>query len=169
MEIFDLPPPKHPGDPGFEDKFRRLAESDSRFDAHVGRMMLDFIECLRRGVIGPRLGATVFPFRGELLWLHYADGQGHHTTIKVAIDYYDRSPLVDGLPQLHYRLSYDRPVSLTAEEVARLLEALRLNPDQPGAVAARASRGPPVELRTRDVHAANSFVDEAIRECKHGA
>ncbi len=164
MEIFDL----LPDGPRFEDKFRRLAASDSRFDASLGRMMLDLIECLRRGIVGPRLAATVPSLRGELLWLQYADGHGHHTMIRIGVDYYDRSPLVDGLPQLHYRLSYDRPVPLTNEEVAGQLEALRLNANGLARAPAQASRGPPAELRTRDVREASNFVHEAIRDCKQG-
>ena len=132
MDIFDLHQQSHPDRLSFEDKLRRLAESDSRFDAAIGRMMIDLIECLRRGVVGLRLAATAPPLRGELLWLHYADGEGHHTTIKVGVDYYDRAPLEDGLPRLQYRLSYDRPTPVTEEELAARLEALRLKAEGRG-------------------------------------
>jgi hypothetical protein len=132
-----------PDAPTPEEEYRRFVSSEVQFEAAYGRMMLKFLDALRREVIGPRLIAE----KG-LMWLecpelvlHYSDGYGHSTAISAKVDYKDRSPLVDGLPLLHYRLRRgpawpERPVDARDE------------------------------LRTRDVRTACEFVLEAIRKCR---
>jgi hypothetical protein len=138
MEIVDL---LHPEDPSFEDDYRRMATADSRAEEMIGKMMLDLLKTLREGVVGPRLVAfRPLPNEHELS-LTYASS-GNSTSITVAVDWKDRSPLVDGVPQMHYRLSY--------------------TPSPRN----RKQNSPPVELRTRDIQTAYEFILEAIRQCK---
>ena len=106
-------------------------------------MMLELLDALRRDVIGPRLVASkglLWQEYPELL-LSYSDGHGHRTMVGTTIDYKDRSPLVDGLPLLHYRL--------------------RRHPSWP-----EPSVDSRDELRTRDVRTACEFISEAIRDCR---
>jgi hypothetical protein len=139
MEIFDAP---HPGESSFEDDYHRMAKSESRMESLVGRMILDLLDALRGGVIGPRFGAVkLLPNRTEL-WLQYANGFGSGTLITLDVDWKDCSPIVDGVPLLHYRLSYTR---CTGDGL------------------------PKVELRTRDVRTAYEFVLEAIEQCKRSS
>ena len=137
MEIVDLFPKGSPF-AEFETELRHLAESDAEFEATAGRMMLDLIDRLRRGTVGPTLFVSPFHSRGELLVLHYVHSPGHRTTIRIAIDYYDRSALVDGLPRLHYRIRYGPNDEIPSESM---------------------------ELRSHDIQIASDFIYEAIRAC----
>ena len=139
MEIFD---PLNPNAPGFEDAYRRLAKSGSPPESAIAKMMLEFLDVLRRGIVGPRLGARQMGLDWRDLWLTYSDGCGHHTLITANVNYKDRSPLIDGVPLLHYRLTYTRPLPNAPENTST------------------------VELRTRDVGTAYEFVLEAIQQCK---
>jgi hypothetical protein len=138
MELID-PFPPDPAASSVQDEYRRLAASKSCYEARIGTMMLEFLDRLRHGVTGPRLGVIKM---SEELWLQYADGQGHSTLITVRIDHKDYSPLVDGVPPMHYRLASTR---FTANLQNNL---------------------PKVELQTSDVETASDFVLEAIRNCK---
>ena len=132
MELYPL----RPDAPTFEDDYQHLAASESRFESKIGTMMLAFLDRLRHDVIGPRLGVTkVF----EELWLVYSNEHGRSTLITARIDHKDYSPLVEGVPLMHYRLAYTRP---------------------------EADNLPKVELRTSGVETACDFVLEAIRTCK---
>ena len=94
---------------------------------------------------GLRLAAAkLFPNRTEL-WLQYSNGFGSGTLITLDVDWKDCSPLVDGVPPLHYRLSYTRSVPCDGEG------------------------HPNVELRTRNVRTAYEFVLEAIEQCKRSS
>jgi hypothetical protein len=148
MEIDDLLPPHSRA---FEEEYHRLARSDSPFESRVGKMMLDFLNRLRSGVVGPRLSALKSPASyapkcdfGIELWLQYSDNHGHHTMITVTIDYKDRSPLVDGVPPLHYRLAYTLPDRDSGKTT------------------------PKAELRTSNLDTACDFVLEAIHACRGG-
>ena len=132
-----------PDAPTPEEEYRRFASSEAPGEAAFGRMMLELLDALRHDVIGPRLivqrGISWFE-RPEIL-LSYSDGHGHETTISASVDYKDRSPLVDGLPLLHYRL--------------------RREPSWP-----EQSVDSRDEVRTRNVRTACEFILEAIRECR---
>jgi hypothetical protein len=134
MKIVDL---LHPDSPTFEDEYHRLSASDSPYETRVGKMMLEFLDRLRRGVIGPQLFAS--NLIGELC-LQYSHGL-RHTMIKAKIDHKDCSPLVEGVPILHYRLTYSLPETESATR-------------------------PKIELRTRDVDEAYEFVVDAIKTCQ---
>jgi hypothetical protein len=136
MELID---PIHPDAPCFEDEYRRLAASGSRFEAKIGALMLAFLDRLRHDVSGPRLG--VMKMLDEL-WLQYADGHGHSTLITARIDHKDYAPFVEGVPPMHYRLAYARPGTDSLDNL------------------------PKVELRTSEVETACDFILEAIRACK---
>lgn len=92
----DLPTP--------EEEYRRLASSEVPFEAAFARMMLELLDALRRDVVGPRLVAHQ-EILGPGLQFVYSDGRGHSTAVSVNVDYKDRSPVVDELPSLHYRLA----------------------------------------------------------------
>jgi hypothetical protein len=55
MEIVDL---LHPHARTFEEDYHRLAASHSQFESRLGNMMLDLLNRLRTGVVGPRLFAS---------------------------------------------------------------------------------------------------------------
>jgi hypothetical protein len=139
MELFD---PLNSGSPTIDDHCRHLAASESRYESEVGKMTLALLDRIRRDIVGPRLG--VIQMLKEL-WFQYSDGHGHRTLITVTIDHKDYSPLVDGIPQMHYRLTHPRSGTDQQDNL------------------------PKVELRTRDVEAAYEFVVEAIRACKNPA
>ena len=134
-----------PDGPTPEEEYRRLASSEVPFEAACRRMMLELFDALRRDVTGPRLFAERdIEFPGHLppgLMLLYSDGHGHTTTITVKVYYKDCSPLVEGLPLLHYRLRRD-PYSRERRPDSR------------------------DELRTRHVRTACDFILEAIRDCR---
>jgi hypothetical protein len=126
-----------PDAPTVEEEYRRLAASEVPFEASYGRMMLDLLAALHHDIIGPRLTAEKDMFGPGLLF-DYSDGHGHRAAIKATVDYKDRSPQVDGIPLLHYRLGCE------SEDVG----------------------SPPEELRTRDVRTACGFILQAIRACR---
>jgi hypothetical protein len=105
MEIIDL---LNPDATDVDQIYRRMAQSRSPVESRFGQMMVDFVETLRRGIIGPRLFASKFGGRDTELWLQYRDSRGYRTVITATIDYNDRAPFVDGEPPFHYRLSYTR-------------------------------------------------------------
>jgi hypothetical protein len=131
-----------PDAPTPEKKYRRFTSSEVPFEAAYGRMMLELLGALRRDVIGPRVIATknIMWLESPELLLFYSDGYGHSTTITVKVDYKDRSPLVDGLPLLHYRLE----CGLSSERSADSRD----------------------ELRTRNVRTACEFIVDVIRKCR---
>ncbi len=137
MEIIDVFPVMGSELEGFEDRYLRLASSNSPCEAEMSLMMLRFIGRLRQGVIGPQLYA--FIITDELcLDYHHA---GRTANIKAKIDYKDHSTLVDGVPVLHYRL------------------ACSIENDDRDAISR-------TELRTRHVDEAYEFVIDAIRTCR---
>lgn len=139
MEIIDILRLANPGQEGFEDEYRRLASSDSPCQAEMSKKMLQFVDRLRKGVIGPKL--CCFKLANELcLQYHHASNTA---TIRAMVDYKDRSPLVDGIPVLHYRLAY----SVESDDAEGMSET---------------------ELRTHDVNEAYEFVLDAIRTSKRG-
>lgn len=131
-----------PDAPTPEEEYRRFALSEVPFEAAYGRMMLEFLDALRCGVVGPHLIATksLTWLQSPELLLFYSDGYGHNTTITVKVDYKDRSPLVDGLPLLHYRLE----CGLSSKRSADSWD----------------------ELRTRNVRTACEFIVDVIRKCR---
>ena len=137
MEILDTLPPHGRS---FEDFYQAQAKSDFPAERRMGEMMLELFEALRRGTIGPRLHALK---TADELWLSYSSGTDNYVSIGLKVDYKDRTPMVNGLPQFHYRLSYEgsllneRPLPLT-------------------------------ELRTRDLRTACDFIGEAIERCRRG-
>lgn len=132
-----------PDAPTVEEEYRRLALSEVPFEAAYGKMMLDLLDALRRDVIGPRLAAmkSILWHQYPELLLLYKYGYGHNMAVCARVDYKERSPLVDGLPLLHYRLRRD------------------LAWPEP-------SVDPQDELRTRNVDTACEFILEAIRKCR---
>lgn len=139
MEIIDFLARCDPNRPGFEAEYERLAASDSPCEAEMARMMLRLFDRLRRGMVGPVLHGFKISHELNLQYHH-----GNCTaTVKVRIDYKDYSPLVDGVPALHYRLAS----SLENED------SEKLSTD---------------ELRTPEVDRAYEFVLDAIRACKLG-
>ena len=136
MEIVSLLGPDFPD---YDAEFRRLADSESAYEACVGRMMLELLDSLRRDAIGPRLFASTLLNRE--LWLQYSAPNGASAIITVAIDHPDYGRLEDGLPRFHYRLSYIRSSSDSTDRL-------------------------PIEERARSVETAREFVREAIRETR---
>ncbi len=136
MEIIDL---FDPDNPTFDVEYRRLVDSDSPYDVQMGQMMLDLLDQIRRGVMGPRLFAS---FMTDELWLNYSDDRGHGTTIRATVDHYDFASLVDGVPQFHFRLRYDLPPPHSPT-----------NPET-------------VEERTREPDIACDIIREAIKRSK---
>lgn len=131
-----------PDEPTPEDRYRDLASSEVPFEAALGRMMLELLNALRREIIGPRLtGAHGIGWSERRALRLIYDNHGHSMTVTVMVDYKDCSPLVNGLPLLHYRLRADQ--SWTDRTAAM-----------------------PDELRTRDVRTACEFILEAIRKCR---
>jgi hypothetical protein len=126
-----------PDAPTPEEEYRRFASSQVPFEAAFGKMMLELLDYLRRDVVGPRLIAEKDLF-GPGIRFAYSDGHGQSVAVCVTVDYQDRSPLVDGLPLLHYRLSCE---SGRSEEF-------------------------PGESRTHNVQTACEFIRSAIRECR---
>ena len=137
MEIIDFLARRDPNRPGFEAEYERLAASSSPCEAEMARMMLRLFDRLRRGMVGPVLHGFKI---GHELNLQYHHGNCT-ATVKVRIDYKDYSPLVDGVPTLHYRLAS------SVEDK----DSDELSTD---------------ELRTPDVDRAYEFVLDAIKACK---
>lgn len=104
MRIVDQ---NNPGPPAFEASFRRLASSEEPMEAKVGTMMLALLDHLRNQGDEP----TVFGFEmyPRELWLIVRAKDDWAASLKITIDFIDRSPLVEGVPVLHYRLSYQPP------------------------------------------------------------
>ena len=124
--------------PTFEVTFRRLASSDSELEARFGAMMLDLLDHLR----DKREAFTVWGHEiasGQLGLIFEARG-GWCDPIKIAIDFMDRAPIVQGHPKFHYRLSYAPPPRHSS------------------------SHQPTMELRTHDVHEAVGFIVHVIKE-----
>ena len=138
MEIIDSLHHIHPERTSCEDEYRDLVTSGSPCQSQMGQMILDFIDRLRHGIVGPRLHA--YKHLDEL-WLQYEHG-ANNTTITAKIDYKDRSPVVNGIPVLHYRLTYTLPEN--------------------------DADAPRVELRTHHLDEAYEFVLEAIKTCQRG-
>lgn len=136
MEIIDF---FSPDSPTYEDDYHRLIVSGSLYEKQFGKMMLDFLDHMRRATIGPRLFAQRF---ANELWLYYSSGMDSNTLITATVDSKDYSPIVEGLPLMHYRLTY----TLLKQEAN---DSKRY-----------------IELRTREVNTACDFVLEAIRKCK---
>lgn len=135
IDLFHLAPSKREG---VEAEYRRLASSDSPCQSQMAQMMLQFIQRLRRGVIGP----TLYAFKtADELSLQYHRGAST-ATIEAKVDYMDRSLLVDGVPRLHYRLAY------TVHASDNIVV-------------------PKTELRTHDVDEAYRFVIDAIEACRN--
>ncbi len=138
MEIIDFLARYVPDREGFEAEYQRLAASGSPCEAEMARMMLRLFERLRRGMVGPVLHG--FKIVGHELNLQYHHGNCT-ATVKVRIDYKDYSPLVDGVPALHYRLAS------SVEDK----DSDELSTD---------------ELRTPEVDRAYEFVLDAVRASK---
>lgn len=138
MEIIDTFQRIYPDRQSFEDEYRDLVTSGSPCQSQMAQMMLDFVDRLRRGVVGPQLHADMCL---DELSLEYVYG-ANNTTITAKVDYKDRSPVVNGIPILHYRLTYSLPEN--------------------------DADAPKVELRTHHVDEAYEFVLEAIKTCQRG-
>ena len=137
MEIIDFLARCDPDRPGFEAEYQRLAASDSPCEAAMARMMLRLFERLRRGMVGPVLHGFKISHELNLQYHH-----GNCTaTVMARVDFKDCSPLVDGVPALHYRLAS------SVEDK----DSDELSTD---------------ELRTPEVDRAYEFVLDAIRACK---
>jgi hypothetical protein len=129
--------------PTVEEEYENFVSAGEPFQAAFGRMMLELLDALRHHIIGPRLIAQkgICWDESPELCLYYLHGREKVTSIRVTIDFKDHSPLVDGLPLLHYRLTH------------------RPKPSE------RCPK-PRNELRTRDVQTACEFILEAIRDCR---
>lgn len=103
MEIEDL---IDPANPQFDAQFNELAQSSTKWEQRMGRMMLEFISSLRGAPLDARLFATRLHDRSLHLGYSVPDSDAV-LSLDVAVDAFDYSPLdEDGVPRLHFRMSY---------------------------------------------------------------
>lgn len=135
MKIIDT---NYPNPPACKIGFQRLASSASPLEAKVGSLMLALLEHLESQGEEP----TVFGhlMSAKELFLAFKAKGGWHAPIKVTMDFMDRSPLVDGAPVFHYRLSYRPPP-----------------PDSK-------SHPQALELRTHQTKEASDFIVDSVRK-----
>jgi hypothetical protein len=104
MELIDLFARGMP----FEDRLAQLTNSTDQFIAFQGRKLAELVRLLSDCASQARVFATL---HGQEIWL---SGKRRRATVKV--DWFDRSPLVDGFPISHYRIEIRGDKAVLKEE-----------------------------------------------------
>ena len=105
------------GEP-FEKRMSELVGSSDWVTAFRARLLVELVGLLRASGSQPRIYATL---HGDEIWL-----SGKRRWAKVKIDWFDRAPLVNGMPNAHYRIEIHADRKLLREERAATKEEAAL-------------------------------------------
>ena len=106
MRIVTLDLSVDPAEPcDIELPLSRLVSSPNRLMATQWQKLLDLVQLLQADGPHPEAWGQIL---GDELYLFPEDNSANLVTVRVRADWRDFAPLLNGLPELHYRLQIER-------------------------------------------------------------